>query len=219
MLTLASHLGGSLLAHGNPGLIGQVPRMYRRYRARKEPSRQLGLRISVNGRPSSFLDGFLALEGQAQRVYLIRDMFLPRLLKWDDRNSMAFSVEGRYPFLDHELIELCLSFSFETLYSRGWTKWPLRLGLQGVLPDAVARRRTKVGFEVPQDKWLCGPLKPELERWLGQDRPVWELIERQDIQDLASKTWDLEGRRPEPGQTLLRAYLFDRWLELFGITA
>jgi asparagine synthetase B (glutamine-hydrolysing) len=38
-------------------------------------------------------------------------MFLPRLLKWEDRNSMAFLVEGRYPFLDHELIERCLSFA------------------------------------------------------------------------------------------------------------
>ena len=50
------------------------------------------------------------MEYAARRVHEIRAMFLPRLLKWDDRNSMAFSVEGRYPFLDHQLIELCLSF-------------------------------------------------------------------------------------------------------------
>ena len=65
-------------------------------------------------------------------------MYLPRLLKWDDRNSMAFSIEGRYPFLDHELIELCLSFAPEILYHRGWTKWPLRRGLQKALPEKVA---------------------------------------------------------------------------------
>jgi asparagine synthase (glutamine-hydrolysing) len=35
----------------------------------------------------------------------IRHIHLPRLLKWDDRNSMVFSVEGRYPFLVHRFVE------------------------------------------------------------------------------------------------------------------
>jgi asparagine synthetase B (glutamine-hydrolysing) len=39
------------------------------------------------------------------RVNEIRERILPRLLKCDNRNFMAFSVEGRYPFLDHTLIE------------------------------------------------------------------------------------------------------------------
>ena len=87
---------------------------------------------------SDVLQRTLASRGQARRVNEIRMMYLPRLLKWDDRNSMAFSIEGRYPFLDHELIELCLSFAPEILYHHGWTKWPLRRGLQNALPDKVA---------------------------------------------------------------------------------
>jgi len=79
----------------------------------------------------------MALDQQAARVYQIRTMFLPRMLKWDDRNSMAFSVEARYPFLDPELIQLALSFAPETLYRSGWTKLPLRLGLAKELPDKV----------------------------------------------------------------------------------
>ncbi len=66
---------------------------------------------------------------QQRRVYEIRRMYLPRLLKWDDRNFMAFGVEGRYPFLDHRLIELALSFTPDTLYSHGWIKEPLRRGM------------------------------------------------------------------------------------------
>ena len=147
-------------------------------------------------------------------------MFLPRLLKWDDRNSMAFSVEGRYPFLDHELIDLCLSFAPHTLYHYGWTKYPLRTGLQSVLPQSLLKRRSKVGFEVPQDKWLCGPLRPALETWLKQNRPLWEFVERADVQRLAHSTWQSSPQNREAsGQTLFRLFMFDRWMDLFNIKA
>jgi asparagine synthase (glutamine-hydrolysing) len=160
----------------------------------------------------------LSLDGQSRRVREIRSMFLPRLLKWDDRNSMAFSIEGRYPFLDHELIELCLAFAPETLFHRGWVKRPLRLGLGDLLPCKIRHRRSKLGFEVPQDRWLCGPLRPVLERWLGADRPVWDLVDGADVRRVADTTWRLAGRRDEPGQALLRVFLFDRWLERFAVT-
>jgi len=153
------------------------------------------------------------------RVYQLCELFLPRLLKWDDRNFMAFGVEGRYPLLDHELIELCLSFRPEALYRRGWTKWPLRIAMQGSLPTPIERRRTKVGFEVPQDRWLCGELRPLIERWLGADRPIWDLADREEVRRLACLTWRLAGRRDEPGQALLRLFLFDRWMELFAVQA
>ena len=144
-------------------------------------------------------------------------MVLPRLLRWDDRNSMAFSIEGRYPYLDHELIELCLSFAPETLYSQGWTKYPLSLGLKDHLPKKILRRRSKFGFEVPQDRWLCGALRPELKKWLKRDRPVWDYVEREDVKTLAEKVWQLKGRHEEPGRALFRIFAFDRWLELFGL--
>jgi asparagine synthase (glutamine-hydrolysing) len=142
-------------------------------------------------------------------------MHLPRLLKWDDRNSMAFSIEGRYPFLDHELIELCLSFAPGTLYRQGWTKYPLRLGLQNDLPEKILRRRSKFGFEVPQDGWLCGPFRLELEKWLKSDRPVWDYLERKDVKSLAEKVWQLQGKQEEPGRAIFRIFAFDRWLEIF----
>jgi asparagine synthase (glutamine-hydrolysing) len=144
-------------------------------------------------------------------------MYLPRLLKWDDRNSMAFSVEGRYPLLDHELIELCLSFAPHTLYRLGWTKYPLRLGLRHKLPAKVFQRRSKFGFETPQDHWLCGTLRPALESWLDSDRPAWQYVAREDVRRLAEQTWRLKGKQTEPGLALFRIFIFDRWLEIFGV--
>jgi asparagine synthase (glutamine-hydrolysing) len=214
VLTLAAHLAGALLPDGNPSLLGQGPVMLRRYLARRR-----GL-PSVAGQPSvvsEVLQRALASQGQARRVNEIRMMYLPRLLKWDDRNSMAFSVEGRYPFLDHEMIELCLSFAPEILYYHGWTKWPLRLGLQKALPGKVVRRRSKYGFWVPQDRWLCGPLRPVLTRWLNSDRPLWDCVDRATVRRLAEETWNVAGRRDEPGQGLVRCFMLDKWLEVFDV--
>jgi asparagine synthase (glutamine-hydrolysing) len=216
-LSLASHFAGALLGTGNPVLVSQAPVMFRRYRARSNPLTQVRLRKNLVRNAIGVVNGVLALDEPTRRVHEIRTMHLPRLLKWDDRNSMAFSVEGRYPFLDHELIELSLSFASRTLYSRGWTKWPLRLGLRDVLPSKILHRRTKFGFEVPQDKWLCGPLRPKLERWLERDCPAWDYVEREGVRRLADQTWRLNGKRDEPGQALFRIFVFDRWLKLFDV--
>jgi asparagine synthase (glutamine-hydrolysing) len=214
VLTLAAHLAGALLPDGNPSLLGQFPVMLRRYSARRR-----GL-ASVAGQPtfvSEVLQRALANQGQARRLNEIRMMYLPRLLKWDDRNSMAFSIESRYPFLDHELVELCLSFAPEVLYHRGWTKWPLRCGFQKALPEKVARRRSKFGFWVPQDRWLCGPLRPVLTQWLDSDRPLWDWVDRATVWRLAEETWQTSGSRDEPGQALVRCFMLDKWLEVFDV--
>lgn len=214
VLTLLRHLAGALLPDGNPSLLGQVPVMLRRYFARRR-----GFPLMA-GQPtvvSEVLQRALASQGQGRRVNEIRRMYLPRLLKWDDRNSMAFSIEGRYPFLDHELIELCLSFAPEILYHRGWTKWPLRHGLRERLPEEVAFRRSKFGFWVPQDLWVCGPLRPALTQWLYSDRPLWDSLDRAAVRRLAEESWQISGRRDEPGQALVRCFLLDKWLEVFDV--
>jgi len=216
-LPLASNLLGALTPKGNPTLLTQIPVILKRYHARRHSAPQFRIKAHVLEEQSSVLDKVLALDERAWRLEEIRTMFLPRLLKWDDRNSMAFSVEGRYPFLDHELIDLCLSFAPHTLYHHGWTKYPLRTGLRNVMPQSLLTRRTKVGFEVPQDKWLCGPLRPTLETWLKQDRPLWEYVERADVQQLADTMWQLQGKSGEPGQILFRLFMFDRWIELFHV--
>lgn len=217
IIPFIGHFAGAVTEKGNSALLSQVPLMLRRYYARSKSTTSLRLSDSVNDSTSAILKNILALDEQSCRVEEIRSLFLPRLLKWDDRNSMAFSIEGRYPFLDHELIELCLSFAPHTLYSRGWTKWPLRVGLGHVLPEKIRSRRTKLGFEVPQDKWLCGPLLPTIQHWLKQDRPLWEYVEPKNVQQLAQQVWQLSGKRDEQGQALFRLFVFDRWLELFGV--
>lgn len=84
---------------------------------------------------------------------------LQMLLRFADRNSMAHSREVRLPFLDHRLVELCFALPDEWKIGGGWTKRVLREAMAGRVPDAVRRRRDKIGFEAPDVLWLTGPLR------------------------------------------------------------
>lgn len=89
---------------------------------------------------------------------------LPTLLQFEDRNSMAFSIESRVPFLDHRLVEFAFSCGDEDLISAGVTKKMLRSGMNGILPDSIVARKDKKGFVTPGEvKWLRGPLKHLIE--------------------------------------------------------
>jgi len=83
---------------------------------------------------------------------------LPELLRYEDRNSMAHSLEARVPLLDHRLVELAFSLPGGELLRGGETKSVLRRALAGLLPQQVARRRDKLGFVTPEARFLRGPL-------------------------------------------------------------
>ncbi|MGB2695630.1 MAG: asparagine synthase (glutamine-hydrolyzing) [Dehalococcoidia bacterium] len=79
---------------------------------------------------------------------------LPALLRYEDRNSMAFSVESRVPFLDNELVDFILALPPELKIRNGWNKRVLRSALGSYLPAKIRRRRWKVGFTTPEVAWL-----------------------------------------------------------------
>lgn len=79
---------------------------------------------------------------------------LPKLLRYEDRNSMAFSLETRLPFLDYRLVEMVFSLPLNYRLHQGWSKWLLRRSLNHILPQEVSWRRSKLGFPVPEVKWL-----------------------------------------------------------------
>jgi asparagine synthase (glutamine-hydrolysing) len=95
---------------------------------------------------------------------------LPALLHYEDRNSMAFSVEARLPFLDHRLVEWLVQVPPELKLSKGMTKVMLRQAMAGVLPDDVRLRTDKMGFATPEDEWLRGPWRVQIESLLNSDR-------------------------------------------------
>ncbi|MFH0830944.1 MAG: asparagine synthase (glutamine-hydrolyzing), partial [Parcubacteria group bacterium] len=78
----------------------------------------------------------------------------PNLLRYEDKNSMAFSVESRVPFLDHELVEFIFKLPMDQKIKRGWTRYVYRNALRGHMPEKNRLRRSKVGFTNPELGWL-----------------------------------------------------------------
>jgi asparagine synthase (glutamine-hydrolysing) len=79
---------------------------------------------------------------------------LPALLRYEDRLSMAFSIESRVPFLDHRLVELAFALPDEVKHLAGWSKYGLRRSLDELLPRSIVWRRDKKGFPTPVGNWL-----------------------------------------------------------------
>lgn len=80
---------------------------------------------------------------------------LPSLLRYDDRNSMAWSIESRVPFLTPDLYRLALALPDSYLVSNsGVSKSVLRAAMRGVVPDAVLDRKDKIGFAPPEADWM-----------------------------------------------------------------
>jgi asparagine synthase (glutamine-hydrolysing) len=78
---------------------------------------------------------------------------LPPLLRYEDRASMAHSLEARLPFLDQELVEHILRLPTSAIIDSGWTRSIVRKALAGVLPAQVHKRRKKIGFTTPEFRW------------------------------------------------------------------
>ncbi|HWY13059.1 MAG TPA: asparagine synthase (glutamine-hydrolyzing) [Bacteroidia bacterium] len=83
----------------------------------------------------------------------LTETMIPFYLRADDRNSMAFHIEARHPFLDYRLVNFCLNLPDNLKIKNGWQKYILRETLSQ-MPDEIRFRKDKKGFTTPQDKWL-----------------------------------------------------------------
>lgn len=91
------------------------------------------------------------------KLRLIQDIFydsLPSLLRYEDKNSMRFSIEGRVPFLDINLIKLIFNLPDEAIIKLGWNKNILRDATKDLLPKLIRKRRNKIGFTTPEEEWF-----------------------------------------------------------------
>jgi asparagine synthase (glutamine-hydrolysing) len=132
---------------------------------------------------------------------------LPSLLRYEDKNSMHFSIEARLPFLDPRLIELAASLPLGVKIGDGWTKRVFREAMKGILPAPIAHRRRKIGFQTPQQKWLFHELHDKLEDLLSSEMRAAKFVNQKELLNLLHM-----GRR----KTLSRWYsdLFWRCIDL-----
>ena len=80
---------------------------------------------------------------------------LPALLRYEDRNSMSFSVESRVPFLTPSFVEYLYRLPDDHILSKdGLTKAVFRSAMRGITPDPILDRKDKVAFRTPEAGWL-----------------------------------------------------------------
>jgi len=109
-----------------------------------------------------------------QMLYLDTKIFMPSLnLNYNDKMSMASSVEVRVPFLDRELAEFVAWNVPPHLKLKGavrpTTKHILRKAMAGILPDEVLHQ-PKAGFAAPIDYWLAHDLREMVDDLLSESR-------------------------------------------------
>lgn len=141
---------------------------------------------------------------------------LQMLLHWEDRSSMAHSIESRVPFLDHRLVEFTLALGNDHKIVGADTKRVLRQAMKGILPEAVRQRRDKLGFATPEQVWFRGPLRREAYEGVEATLKQFPgLLNTKGTRELAADM--LEGRR-NLDFTLWRIINLGIWGRRLGVT-
>jgi asparagine synthase (glutamine-hydrolysing) len=139
---------------------------------------------------------------------------LPPLLRYEDRNTMAFGIESRVPFVDHVFVEWLATLPADMRIRGGWTKYILRQALADVLPVTIRTRKSKLGFATPESAWLAGPLAEWLHSTLRAPQHLGEVVDVHGVHHLL--TQHLAGQRsPAAEMLLLRLALYETWARLF----
>jgi len=145
----------------------------------------------------------------------LTEIVLPALLRYGDRNSMAFSIESRVPFLTPALADLAYSLPAAQLVdARANSKAVLRAAMRGIVPDAILDRRDKVAFSTPDRMWARS-LQPWFVRTFSSEaaRSLPWLKADVALQALEQRT----ARSAAFGFDLWRTISVIRWIERFNV--
>lgn len=147
---------GAFQHHLPAQLLNQIPD---RFRVRKQYAPEW-LKLPANGNSQGWAGSL-----QESLYRQVTNSPLPSLLRYEDRNSMAFSIESRVPFMDYRLIEFSLGLPEDYVYCHGERKRILREAFQDLIPNKVATRKDKMGFVSAEESWL----RKEGTKWFEEN--------------------------------------------------
>ena len=145
--------------------------------------------------------------------FLLNDfdrIVLPALLRYVDRNSMAFSIEDRLPFLDYRLVEFAMNLPLNAKISDGYSKAVMRRALD--MPEIIRRRKDKIGFYTPENSWLASHNGDYRAVFEASDFRAGRYIDRHKILE----DWDrLSHGKDDIG--LFRYICLEKWMHIFDV--
>ena len=139
---------------------------------------------------------------------------LPVLLKYEDRNSMRFSIESRTPFADDiDLIEYVFNIPGVYKIHNGWSKYLLRESMKDYVPRQITERTDKIGFATPEYDWLQS-IKPFVFDNISPE--INSILKVSQME----KAWDqIFVRQNKNGITNIWRYInFIMWFNIFKVT-
>lgn len=176
------------------------------------------------------IKNFNPLPKQSLSLAITNESNLSNIMHWDlinflpddiltkvDRATMSASLESRAPLLDRDLIEYALSlpdiYKVRKVSGKWVSKWALREVLYKYVPQQLIDR-PKMGFSIPIDDWLRGPLKSWSEKILSRDKIAdFNLVNY----EVLKKTWnEHQSGRKDWGTKLWNILVLQQWLERGG---
>jgi asparagine synthase (glutamine-hydrolysing) len=155
--------------------------------------------------PAALLDRMML----ADQTHYLPDDLLAKL----DRASMAVSLEVRAPLLDHRVVEFAWRLPRSLKLRHGVGKWALRQVLYRRVPKPLVDR-PKMGFSVPIDRWLRGPLRHWARPLVSREALAASGLDADPIE----RAWsDLEAGRRRSGAALWAVLMFQAWRERWAI--
>jgi len=138
---------------------------------------------------------------------------IPMLLHWEDRDSMAHSVESRVPFLDYRLVEFLLALPPSYKISEGVTKRVLRSAMASLLPREIMERKDKMGFLTAEEIWVKE--KPDTFKILLEEAisHAGGILSKEALQGLDAMT---HGNR-QYDSAVWRMICFGHWMKVFHV--
>lgn len=138
---------------------------------------------------------------------------LPALLRYEDKNSMTYAIETRLPFLDYRVVELVSSMPLSQKLRRGWTKYVLRNAMDGILPSEIKKRKSKLGFSVPEEKWMRNEFKDVIQDTFNNADFLPEYVNMDIL--LAGFNKFLNKKGLLPGSFFFRFFILEKWAKKF----
>jgi asparagine synthase (glutamine-hydrolysing) len=169
-------------------------------------------KLGANGKDPLWKDSHRTVYDQS--LQQIHRSSLPMLLHYEDRNSMAHSVESRTPFLDYRLVEFILGLPSEFKISQGWTKRVLRESMKGVLPEKIRTRIDKLGFVTAEEEWVRKEASAKFRQAVKEAVDAAQGIIHPSVFEATEKI--INGKQPF-NFLLWRLIAFGEWIKRFSV--